>query len=128
MRARIRILTQTLGSESLFETDGEGEPLSDGAAVTYRIEGDRASLEFFRDRIRMRRIGETGLFANFLHSETSKLRMKCRGAETEIPVYTRICRCEFSTDSVSAQLVYDLALSSPQRFSLAISIDFSEAL
>lgn len=126
MKARIKILTQTLGRKSLFEGEGELDRIGDGFRMCYLIEGDEASLDLFADRIIMRRSGMSELFAEFSEEQKFSLRITLGGERTEIPLVTRVLRCRFGERELNARLVYDLAFTELQRFYLQIFIKISE--
>ena len=125
MKANIRILTRTGGSDSSLEDVCELVPTSDGFAAHYLTEGEETILELSPHRVTMYRHGFSELSAIF-SSDRSYCKMRHGGAETTFPAYMKSYHCDFGEKRIAARLIYDLELHGLQRFYLSISIHVTE--
>lgn len=122
MNVQIVIVTRTMGKVSRFCAIGNSDRVSEGAEITYPIEGDTSTLTLFRDRILLKRRGSSCFDAEFLHGKSSFFRMSARDAAAELPLFTHVCKSFFSESEIFSKLFYDLGSGPSQKFFLKIHI------
>ncbi len=123
MKARIEIVTHTLGRSTHFEAVGNLQQSEEGALISYPTEEDMTCLALRTDGAEMRREGENGLHADFSVGKTTELSLSQQGSAASIPLLTHVYKPSFSQSEISCRLVYDLIFGrSTQKFSLKIQI------
>lgn len=108
MKGKIRILSRTDGTSSVFEAAADLRFAEGGLYVTYSQDGDFVSLEIFPSCFKMTRRGSVGLQAEFPRKQEGKFVFLQGGGTASVPIQTGHYEMKSKEGSCSVRLVYDL--------------------
>ena len=124
---RLKIVTQSGGSESVFEAQGTFEANEKCERVRYPIEGDEGDLILTESSFKMCRRGACGLESTFVEGRKTEMRLSGGELQGKIPVYTAHYHLKKDAFQRSIELGYELFTTEHlQTYLLKIQLLFSE--
>lgn len=121
----LKIVTESGGETSLFQSEGVFESVDGGERVRYIIESDEGELFFSETFFENCRRGNCELKARFCQGEESEILISSSDHTGRIPVRTTRYRLEKDGSERCIELCYDLlGLKNVQTFLLKIQIIF----
>lgn len=108
MKGKIRILSRTDGTSSVFEAKAEIRFAEGGLTATYPQDGDIVSLEIFPNCFKMTRRGSVGLQAEFPRDQEGKFVFLQGDGTASVPIQTLHYAVSEKESSREVRLVYDL--------------------
>ena len=124
---RLKIVTRSGGSESVFEAQGSFEANDQCERVRYPIEEDEGELIVTNHSLTMCRRGACGLESTFIEGRKTEMQLFDGELQGKIPVYTTRYRLEKGALQRNIELCYELfSAENLQTFLLKIQLFFSE--
>ena len=124
---KIKILTESGGASSLFQTEGTLSREGEGERVSYLVEGDEGELLISDTSLTMCRRGKCALQATFIEGKETQMMIGDSSLFGNIPVRTTRYILQREDASRDIHLRYELfKADNIQTFSLKIQLFFSE--
>ncbi|MDE6411650.1 MAG: DUF1934 family protein [Clostridia bacterium] len=121
----LKIVTESGGETSLFQSKGEFESADGGERVRYHVEDDEGELFYSEDFFENCRRGKCALKARFCEGAESEIILGSSDLTGKIPVRTSRYRLEKDETGRQIELCYELLGSKNiQTFLLKIQIVF----